>query len=201
VLLVIDNYDSFTGNLLDAFARMGQDVRVVQHDRLDAAGLRAMDPAAVVLSPGPRTPRRAGRLMELLAAAVERGPVLGICLGHQAIGEAYGARLVRGREPVHGKQARVHHRGDPLFAGLPAPFPAMRYHSLVLEGLEGTPLEPIASGEDGTLMALRHRALPLVGVQFHPESVGTPDGPRLLANWCREAGLAVREQAQGNGYF
>ncbi len=201
MLLLLDNYDSFTGNLLDAFRQLGLDPVLRQNDRLPAEELLAMAPQAVVLGPGPRRPESAGQLMPLLDAAMGCGPVLGVCLGHQAIGCRFGASLVRGRAPVHGKDTEVWHEGDPLFAGLPRPFRAMRYHSLVLTGLEDTPLQPIGRSADGVLMAMRHTELPLVGLQFHPESIGTPQGLRLLANWCGEAGLPIRAQAVRNGYF
>jgi anthranilate synthase/aminodeoxychorismate synthase-like glutamine amidotransferase len=187
MLLLLDNYDSFTGNLLDYFQRLGHAVTVVQNDRIDAAGVMALAPQAMVLAPGPRTPRKAGNLMPIVRHAANFLPILGICLGHQALGECYGAPLVPGPEPVHGKAAAVQHSGDPLFDGLPNPFQAMRYHSLVLQTLEGTPWRGIAHSSDGILMAMRHAELPLIGLQFHPESVGSPEGLRLLANWSREA--------------
>lgn len=204
MLLLLDNYDSFTGNLLDAFRQLGLDPVMHQNDRVRPEDLERLPDhtwRATVLGPGPRRPEDAGHMMALLEVAIKRGPVLGVCLGHQAIGQRFGASLVRGKEPVHGKDTDVWHNGDPLFEGLPSPFKAMRYHSLVLTGLEQTPLQPIGRSADGVLMAMRHEALPLVGVQFHPESIGTPQGLRLLANWTREAGLPSRVHADGIGYF
>jgi anthranilate synthase/aminodeoxychorismate synthase-like glutamine amidotransferase len=201
MLLLLDNYDSFTGNLLDAFRQLGQDPILRQNDRVQPQDLSRLGVEAVVLGPGPRRPQKAGGLMALLDAALEIGPVLGVCLGHQAIGQRFGASLVRGKEPVHGKDTDVWHEGDPLFEGLPRPFKAMRYHSLVLSSLEGTPLKAIGRSADGVLMAMRHTEMPVVGVQFHPESIGTPEGLRLLANWCREAGLTPKADAMRNGYF
>jgi anthranilate synthase/aminodeoxychorismate synthase-like glutamine amidotransferase len=164
-------------------------VEVRQNDRIDAQGVAEMAPQALVISPGPRRPAQAGQLMPILRAVQHTLPVLGICLGHQALGECFGAQLVHGPEPVHGKTAEVFHDGDPLFAGLPNPFPVMRYHSLVLQDVQA-PLRVLASTSPsgrGVVMALRHTEKPLWGVQFHPESIGTPDGLRLLQNWTRSA--------------
>lgn len=186
-VLLLDNYDSFTFNLLDYLLQLGWNVEVRQNDRIDPRGVAEMAPQAVVVSPGPRRPAQAGQLMPILRAVQDRVPVLGICLGHQALGECFGARLVHGSEPVHGKTAAVFHGGDSLFDGLLNPFPVMRYHSLVLQNVHA-PLRVLASTEPnggGVVMALRHMEKPLWGVQFHPESIGTPDGLTLLRNWTR----------------
>ncbi|MBI1193813.1 MAG: aminodeoxychorismate/anthranilate synthase component II [Bacteroidetes bacterium] len=191
-VLLLDNYDSFAFNLLDYLLQLGWNVEVRQNDRIDAQGVLDMAPQAVVISPGPRRPAQAGQLMPILRAVQDHVPVLGICLGHQALGECFGARLVHGAEPVHGKTAQVFHNGDALFAGLPNPFPVMRYHSLVLEDVRA-PLRVVASTEPdgcGVVMALRHTEKPLWGLQFHPESIGTPDGLNILRNWTQMALVA-----------
>ena len=187
MILLLDNYDSFTGNLLHALQQNGCEVLIRQNDRTDPEAIAALNPRGIVLSPGPRRPSQAGRLMEIVAAFSERLPMLGICLGHQAIGEHFGARLVPGSAPVHGKTARVSHSGDPLFAGLDPVFEAMRYHSLVLQDLPPC-LHSTALSQDGVLMGLRHNSLPLWGLQFHPESIGTPGGMRMLRNWLELVG-------------
>jgi anthranilate synthase component 2 len=187
LILLLDNYDSFTGNLLHALQQSGCEVVLRQNDRTDPQAIAALEPRGIVLSPGPRRPAQAGRLMDIVSAFCERLPMLGICLGHQALGEFYGARLVHGSAPVHGKTASVSHSGDPLFAGLEPVFPAMRYHSLVLEDLPPS-LHCTARSQDGVVMGLRHNSLPLWGLQFHPESIGTPGGSRILRNWLELAG-------------
>ncbi|HNZ97739.1 MAG TPA: aminodeoxychorismate/anthranilate synthase component II, partial [Thermoanaerobaculia bacterium] len=173
MILVVDNYDSFTWNLVQLLAATGAAVEVVRNDAASAAELLARRPAGIVLSPGPGRPETAGVCMELLRQRPEV-PLLGVCLGHQALGVACGARCVRAPEVVHGKTSEIHHDGSGLFAGLPEPFAATRYHSLVLEP-ESLPAElrPVARTADGTLMAIAHRELPYHGVQFHPESFAT----------------------------
>lgn len=185
MILLLDNYDSFTFNLQHYLQQLGWVVEVRQNDRINVQGVRDLDPKAIVFSPGPRRPSQAGNLMSLIEAFHQELPLLGICLGHQAIGEFFGASLVQGKEPVHGKTAQVHHTGDSIFANLPNPFPVMRYHSLVLEQL---PDELIVIGQtaDGVNMAIRHKEWPVWGLQFHPESIGTPGGLTLLKNWSQK---------------
>jgi anthranilate synthase/aminodeoxychorismate synthase-like glutamine amidotransferase len=193
-ILVIDNYDSFVFNLARYLERLGQATRVVRNTAIDAAGVRRMQPRALVLSPGPCTPRQAGCSIDLVRAFHAELPILGICLGHQAIAEALGGRVVRATEPVHGRTSAGFHQGRGIFAGLPNPITAARYHSLVVEepSLPAC-LEVTARTADGTIMALRHREHPVVGLQFHPESILTEAGYPLLAAFLRLAGLPVRE--------
>lgn len=189
-IVLVDNYDSFTRNLADALAQLGADVVVVRNDQASAARVLATRPRGIVLSPGPHAPAQAGICLPLLRRAPADLAILGVCLGHQAIGEAFGGRVVRATTPVHGRALRVRHAGAGLLAGLPSPFSAARYHSLVVE--ERTlpaVLEATAWSEDGEVMALRHRARPVEGVQFHPESFLTPLGPRLLAAFLRRCGF------------
>lgn len=186
MILVIDNYDSFTYTLVHLLEVAGADVEVWQNDRITPDDVRRMAPGGVVLSPGPGRPSDAGATMDVIRRHCDAIPMLGVCLGHQAIGEVFGARVVRGREPVHGKTSLVRHDGLGLFAGIPRSFTVTRYHSLVLE--EDTlpeVLEPCAWTSDGTIMAMRHRFFPLNGVQFHPESVSTEFGDVLVGAWLR----------------
>ncbi len=186
-VLLIDNYDSFTHNLFQALRGPGAEVEVV---RTDAVEREKVNPTHLVISPGPGRPERSGKTLEVIRHVAGRIPVLGVCLGHQAIALVFGGRLALAPAPVHGKVAEVHHDGKGLFAGLPNPFPAARYHSLVVPR-EGLPpeLEVSAWTPDGVVMGLRHRTLPVAGVQFHPESFMTPDGGRLLAHFLRGGGL------------
>jgi anthranilate synthase/aminodeoxychorismate synthase-like glutamine amidotransferase len=186
LILLIDNYDSFVYNLARYLEEIGRKAVVVRNDAIDIAGIRRMSPAAIVISPGPCDPPRAGISLRVLRELGGEIPMLGVCLGHQALGEAYGGTVVRG-EPVHGRAADVHHDGRGIFRGIPSPFRAGRYHSLVVspEGLPAS-IEVAARLEDGTIMALRHREFPLVGVQFHPESVLTEHGHALLRNFLEE---------------
>jgi anthranilate synthase component 2 len=182
MLLLIDNYDSFTYNLVHAVGELGADVVVRRNDALDVQQAMAMRPAGILLSPGPCDPDRAGICLSLTRAAAETGtPLLGVCLGHQALGQAFGGRVVRHPDIVHGKMGRIAHTGQGVFAGLPSPFAATRYHSLVV-ARDSCPdaLEITAALEDGTIMGLRHRTLPMHGVQFHPESIASEHGHRLL---------------------
>jgi anthranilate synthase/aminodeoxychorismate synthase-like glutamine amidotransferase len=188
MLLVLDNYDSFTYNLVQYAGELGAEPVVYRNDVLSVEAVLDLHPSAIVVSPGPCTPREAGISVPLIRAAAGRVPVLGVCLGHQAIGEAFGGRVVRADRLMHGKTTPVAHSGHPLFDGITAPFEAMRYHSLVVSP-EGLPaqLEVTAWSDDratgSEIMALCHRSLPVYGVQFHPESVGTAPGKRLLANF------------------
>jgi anthranilate synthase/aminodeoxychorismate synthase-like glutamine amidotransferase len=181
-VLVIDNYDSFTYNLVQYLGELGAELVVVRNDRAAVEELLAGCPDRLVISPGPRTPAEAGVSVEAVRAFAEAGvPVLGVCLGHQALVEAFGGRVIRG-EPVHGKDAAVEHDGRSIYAGLPNPLVAGRYHSLVADPELPDELERTASFE-GVVMGVRHRTLPAEGVQFHPESVLTPDGKAMLANF------------------
>ncbi|MCR8725477.1 anthranilate synthase component II [Frigidibacter sp. ROC022] len=185
MLLLIDNYDSFTFNLVHYLGELGADVVVRRNDALDVQAAMALKPAGIVLSPGPCTPDQAGICLPLVLAAAETGtPMLGVCLGHQAIGQAFGGKVVRCHEIVHGKAGTITHGGKGVFAGLPSPFHATRYHSLVVER-ESLPdcLEITAELEDGTIMGLAHRTLPIEGVQFHPESIASEHGHHLLRNF------------------
>jgi anthranilate synthase/aminodeoxychorismate synthase-like glutamine amidotransferase len=188
VILMIDNYDSFTYNLVQMLAMAGAEVEVVRNDEDSVEGLLARKPRGIVISPGPGRPEDAGVCVELIRREAEV-PLLGVCLGHQALGYAYGASITGARELMHGKTSPVRHGGEGPFAGLPDPFEATRYHSLVIDP-ETVPemLEPLAWTEDRTLMGMRHRSLPYWSVQFHPESVLTPQGPELMANFLRFAG-------------
>jgi anthranilate synthase component 2 len=189
MLLVLDNYDSFTYNLVQYAGELGAEPVVHRNDALSVGAALALEPDAIVISPGPRTPAEAGISVPLVRAAASAGvPLLGVCLGHQAIGEAFGGRVVRADRLMHGKTTMVAHTGHPLFQGLPSPFEVMRYHSLVVS-TAGVPaeLEVTAWSDDraagSEIMALCHRELPICGVQFHPESVGTGHGKQLLANF------------------
>ena len=196
MLLVLDNYDSFTYNLVQYAGELGAQPVVYRNDALSVEAALELRPDAIVVSPGPCTPREAGISVPLIRAAAGRVPVLGVCLGHQAIGEAFGGRVVRADRLMHGKTTPVAHRGHAIFEGIPAPFEAMRYHSLVVSP-EGLPeeLEIIAwsadRAEGAEIMGLSHESLPVYGVQFHPESVGTAPGKRILANF-----LALSSRAQ-----
>lgn len=185
MLLLIDNYDSFTYNLVHYLGELGADVRVVRNDALDVAAAMALNPAGIVLSPGPCDPDRAGICLGLVQAAAEtRTPLLGVCLGHQVIGQAFGGKVGRCHEIVHGKVGQMHHTGQGLFAGLPSPLAATRYHSLVVEQASlPACLEVTATVEDGTIMGLSHHSLPIEGVQFHPESIASEHGHALLQNF------------------
>lgn len=192
MILLIDNYDSFVHNLTRYFRRLGVDTVVVRNDAIGLSQMAALRPQAIVLSPGPCTPSEAGISLELVHELHREFPLLGVCLGHQTIAQALGGQVMRG-EPVHGRASQVTHNGNGLFDGLPNPLRVGRYHSLIVE--ETTlPWELVATGrtEDGTLMALAHRELPVFGVQFHPESILTSHGYALLANFLRLAGVEVR---------
>ncbi len=187
MLLMIDNYDSFTYNLVQYFGELGQEVRVFRNDEIDLAGVEALRPDHIVISPGPCTPNEAGISVPLIRAFAGRVPILGVCLGHQAIGQAFGGRIVHAKELMHGKTSLIHHKGVGVFRGLPDPLTATRYHSLVIER-ETLPdcLEITAWSDDGEIMGVRHKTLPVEGVQFHPESILTEYGHEMLANFLEE---------------
>jgi anthranilate synthase/aminodeoxychorismate synthase-like glutamine amidotransferase len=182
VILLIDNYDSFTWNLAHLFEGLGEEVVVRRNDEIDADGAAALRPSHLVISPGPGRPSGAGATRAILERLLPTTPTLGVCLGHQALVEVCGGEVGYARELVHGKASPVRHDGTGLFAGLPDPFDAGRYHSLAATRLPDS-LEPTAFADDGEVMAVRHREYPAVGVQFHPESVLTPDGPALARNF------------------
>lgn len=188
MLLLIDNYDSFTYNLVHYLGALGAQMEIRRNDTLSVADAMAMRPSGIVLSPGPCDPAQAGICLALTHAAAEAGvPLLGVCLGHQTIGEAFGGKVVRAHEIVHGKMGQMHHKGKGLFAGLPAPFAATRYHSLIVDRASLPDcLEVTAELEDGTIMGLQHRTLPIHGVQFHPESIRSEHGHALLENFLKE---------------
>ncbi len=189
MLLLIDNYDSFTYNLVHYLGELGADVVVKRNDALDVQAIMAMAPQAIVLSPGPCDPAQAGICLPLTIAAAEaRIPLLGVCLGHQTIGQAFGGRVILCHEIVHGKMGTIHHQGKGIFAGLPAPFQATRYHSLIVEAATLPDcLEVTATLTDGTIMGLRHRDRLIEGVQFHPESIASEHGHQLLRNFLDAA--------------
>jgi anthranilate synthase/aminodeoxychorismate synthase-like glutamine amidotransferase len=192
MLLLIDNYDSFVHNLARYIEELGQETLVVRNDALSVDQIRRLAPSAIVISPGPCTPNEAGISVPLIRELGGDVPILGVCLGHQALAQALGGRVVRSAEPVHGKTTRVRHRGTRLFAGLPNPLTATRYHSLIVEETSlPHELQITARTPEGLPMALEHRSLPLFGVQFHPESILTEGGHRLLANFLTEAGLSI----------
>ena len=190
---LIDKYDSFTWNLVHYLGELGAEVRVVRNDALQVQDALAMAPEAIVLSPGPCDPAQAGICIPLTRAAAEAGvPLLGVCLGHQTIGEAFGGKVVRAGEIVHGKMGTMYHEGQGMFRGLPSPFQATRYHSLIVERATlPACLEVTAWLQDGTIMGLRHRTLPIEGVQFHPESIASEHGHQLLRNFLDSARVGV----------
>ncbi|MGH8212371.1 MAG: anthranilate synthase component II [Rhodanobacteraceae bacterium] len=192
MLLLIDNYDSFTFNLAQYLGELGEEVKVLRNDALDVAGIRDLAPARILISPGPGTPDDAGVSLDLLHQLAGEIPILGVCLGHQAIGQAFGGRIVRAKRIMHGKTSMIHHAGTGVFAALPNPFEATRYHSLVVERtslpecLEITAWTQTPDDGFDEIMGLRHHTLPVEGVQFHPESILTQHGHDLLRNFLRE---------------
>ncbi|RMD79590.1 MAG: aminodeoxychorismate/anthranilate synthase component II [Gammaproteobacteria bacterium] len=198
MIVVIDNYDSFTYNLVQYLGELGAEVQVHRNDALSVAELEALAPAGLVISPGPCTPDEAGISVEAVRRLAGRLPILGVCLGHQSIAQAFGGRIVHAREVMHGKTSPIHHRGEGVFRGLPSPFEATRYHSLVVEReglpacLEVTAWTEAPGGGVDEIMGLRHREHPVEGVQFHPESILTRHGHRLLANFLARCGLEPR---------
>ena len=193
MLLLIDNYDSFTYNLVHYFGELGGNVVVHRNDALNVQEAMALKPSAIVLSPGPGTPEQSGICLALTEAAAETGtPLLGVCLGHQTIGQVFGGKVVRCHEIVHGKMGAMHHSGKGVFAGLPSPFEATRYHSLIVDRASlPDSLEVTAWLEDGTIMGLKHRELPIEGVQFHPESIASEHGHRMLRTFLEGAGVPL----------
>lgn len=193
MLLMIDNYDSFTYNLAQYFGELGQEVQVVRNDAIDVAGIRALQPSHIVISPGPGTPDEAAVSLDVLREFSGEVPILGVCLGHQALGQVFGGRVVRAKRIMHGKTSPVHHRGQGVFAGLPNPFEATRYHSLVVAPeslpacLEVTAWTEHPDGSLEAIMGLRHRTLAVEGVQFHPESIATGHGHEVLRNFLDQA--------------
>ncbi|ESQ82932.1 anthranilate synthase [Asticcacaulis sp. AC466] len=190
MILVIDNYDSFTYNLVHYLAELGADTQVYRNDALSVQDALALGPKAILLSPGPCAPDQAGICLPLLRAAPEDMPVLGVCLGHQSIGQAYGGDVIRAKTLMHGKTSLIHHNNQGIFKDLPNPFTATRYHSLAIKR-ETLPadLEITAWTEDGEIMGVQHKTRPIHGVQFHPESIATEGGHQLLANFLQLAGI------------
>ena len=197
MILVVDNYDSFTWNLVHYLQELGAEVEVVRNDAISAGQALSSGAEAFLISPGPCTPTQAGVSLDLVeACAAEARPLLGVCLGHQAIGQHFGGRVERGGL-MHGKTSPIVHDGSGMFAGLPSPFTATRYHSLIVNDVPAV-LHVNARVEDGTVMAFRHAQLPIHGVQFHPESIATEHGHAMLANFMRAAGMAVKERASSS---
>lgn len=184
MILVIDNYDSFTYNLVQLMGELGAELKVVRNDQVTLADVQTLRPTHIVISPGPGTPEDGGVSLEVIRVMGAATPILGVCLGHQCIGEAYGGIVTRAPRLMHGKTSMVYHRGDPLFTGVPNPFEATRYHSLIVqEDTLPESLKVIAFTDSGEIMAMRHREHPVVGVQFHPESILTTYGARILRNF------------------
>jgi anthranilate synthase/aminodeoxychorismate synthase-like glutamine amidotransferase len=189
MILMIDNYDSFTFNIVQYLGQMGEDVRVYRNDKITLEEINRFNPQAIFLSPGPRSPREAGITVEVIRNFYTSVPIMGICLGHQSIGFAFGGEVVRAERIMHGKTSMVRHDGKTIFAGLPNPFSAGRYHSLIVKR-ETLPdcLEISAETEEGEIMGLRHKQYPVEGIQFHPESVLTPQGKRIIKNFLKYTG-------------
>jgi anthranilate synthase component 2 len=196
MLTLIDNYDSFTYNLVHYLGELGTEVRVYRNDAMSADAVIAEAPPAIVVSPGPCDPDQAGITLELIEKAASKGiPLLGVCLGHQSIGQAFGGKVIRAPKPMHGKLSAIHHRQQGIFRDLPSPFSATRYHSLIVERASlPACLEVTAETDDKLIMALAHRDLPMFGVQFHPESIASEHGHKLLANFLRLAGVPCRSE-------
>ena len=186
MLLILDNYDSFTYNLVQYFGELGAEMKIFRNDALTVDDVKALKPDRICISPGPRTPDEAGISCELIRELGATTPILGVCLGHQSIGQVYGGEVVRADRLMHGKTSPIHHHGTSVFAGLPNPFEATRYHSLIVKR-ETLPdcLEITAWTEEGEIMGLRHKEYPVHGVQFHPESILTQDGKRILENFLK----------------
>ena len=196
MFVLIDNYDSFTYNLYHFLGELGAAVDVRRNDQVSVAEVMTLHPQGIILSPGPCDPDRAGICLELIEAAAGKLPILGVCLGHQAIGQAFGGKVIRGPVPMHGKLTAVQHQGEGIFQDIPSPFMATRYHSLVVErGSLPDCFTVTAETENGLIMGLAHRNLPIHGVQFHPESIASEHGHRLLGNFLRLAGLNAPSRA------
>ncbi|HEX3896452.1 MAG TPA: aminodeoxychorismate/anthranilate synthase component II [Rudaea sp.] len=197
MVLMIDNYDSFTYNLVQYLAELGEDVRVARNDALSVDEILAMSPQRIVISPGPGTPDQAGVTLDIIAKLGAKIPILGVCLGHQSIGQAFGGNVIRAQRIMHGKTSMIHHTGQGVFANIPNPFEATRYHSLIVEksslpkNLDVTAWTQNDDGSVDEIMGLRHKTLPIEGVQFHPESILTQHGRDLLRNFLRSPLLAA----------
>ena len=193
MILMIDNYDSFTFNIVQYLGQMGEEVKVYRNDTINIDGIKALKPSAIFLSPGPCTPAQAGITVDVVREFYKDVPMMGICLGHQSIGYAFGAKVVRAERIMHGKVSPVKHDGKTIFVGLPNPFPAGRYHSLIVER-ETLPsfLEISAETDEGEIMGLRHKDYTVEGIQFHPESVLTPQGKRIIRNFLKHTGRKER---------
>lgn len=188
MILIIDNYDSFVFTVARYFAELGEETRVVRNDAIDVASIRTLAPDAIVISPGPCGPKEAGESLSIIRELSNEIPILGICLGHQCIGEVFGGEVVRAKEPMHGRPSAIHHSGTDVFRGLPSPLRAGRYHSLIVETDSGNnELAVTAHSDAGEIMAVAHRSHPTYGVQFHPESVLTEYGHAILGNFLRLA--------------
>lgn len=195
MILLIDNYDSFTYNLVHYFMELGQNIKVVRNDEITAFDAVQMDIDAIVISPGPCDPDKAGICLDVIDQAPDTLPILGVCLGHQAIGQAFGGQIVQARAIMHGKTSPIDHDGTGVFEGLAKSFKATRYHSLAVDLPDDSPLIINARTEDGEIMGLRHQTRPIHGVQFHPESIASAHGHDLLANFVKLAGLKVTQAA------
>lgn len=193
MILLIDNYDSFTYNLFQYLSELGAETRVVRNDQISVEEIEKLSPQGIVVSPGPCTPNEAGISLSIFEKLAGKFPVLGVCLGHQSMGQAFGGKVIRAKVPMHGKVSKIHHDGKGVFRGLANPFEATRYHSLVVEK-QSLPesLEVSAWTSDGEIMGLRHKSLPVEGVQFHPESILTAEGKKLIANFLQQCGITPR---------
>ena len=191
MIILLDSYDSFTYTLQDYFSQLGKPCDVIRNDEKSLQEIIGMNPEAIILSPGPETPSKAGIMMEVIKSFHNKIPMLGICLGHQGIGEFFGATLVRAEKIMHGKTSLVYHQHHPLFNKIPSPFDAMRYHSLLLKNMDHTSLQIIATTHDSEVMAMVHPRYKICGVQFHPESILTPYGILILKNWLQWSGLEI----------
>jgi anthranilate synthase/aminodeoxychorismate synthase-like glutamine amidotransferase len=195
MILLIDNYDSFVYNLARYFQRLGQETLVVRNDAINACEVRARRPDAIVISPGPCTPNEAGSSLEIVRRLADEIPILGVCLGHQTVAAALGGTIVRAEQPMHGRTSQVYHNGDDLFDGIVNPMTVCRYHSLVVNEDALPNCFSVTARSDDAIMAIRHKERPVIGVQFHPESILTDAGYSLLANFLRIAGIDIRSDA------